>query len=180
MINPSPSRFRREPESSSRWLPTHQKRAGLGVWTAGRSHQARSAIKAWKRSAPFDRATLAGFAAAVADLVRAWSPILPAGMLVTVPPQGASTPGPYAARGLGQAVADALGVPFAEILTRTDRKRWHGPHHALRQAPFVCTVPATAPTMVVIVDDLVTTGATGDPGRRGGRLRVRVLGSLKP
>lgn len=160
MMNPSPGRFRRDPESSSRWLPTHQKRAGLGVWTAGRSHQARSAIKAWKRAAPFDPATLVGFAAAVADLVRAWSPILPAGSIVTVPPQGASAPGPYAARELGRAVAEALGLPFAAILSRTDRKRWHGPHHALRQAAFVCTLPEPAPTMVVIVDDLITTGRT--------------------
>ena len=60
----------------------------------------------------------------------------------------------------GEAVADALGLPFAEILSRTEPKRWHGPHHALRQAPFVCTLPEPAPTMVVIVDDLVTTGRT--------------------
>jgi hypothetical protein len=49
MITPSPRRFRRDPEPSSRWRPTHQRRAGLGVWAAGRSRQARSAIKAWKR-----------------------------------------------------------------------------------------------------------------------------------
>jgi hypothetical protein len=94
MLTSPPSRFRRDPESSSRWLPTHQKRAGLGVWSAGRSHQARSAIKAWKRSAPFDPAELAEFAAAVADLVRGLSPILPAGTIITVLPQGASAPTP--------------------------------------------------------------------------------------
>jgi hypothetical protein len=32
--------------------------------------------------------------AAVADVVRAWSLILPAGSIVMVPPQGASAPGP--------------------------------------------------------------------------------------
>jgi hypothetical protein len=64
----SPSRFRRDPESSSRWLPTHQKRAGLGVWTAGRSCQARTAIKLWKRNHPFDPGVLAGFSAAVVEL----------------------------------------------------------------------------------------------------------------
>jgi predicted amidophosphoribosyltransferase len=157
MITPSSSRFRRDREPRTRWLPVHQKRAGLGVWTAGRSRQARSAIKAWKRSAPFDPAALAGFAAA---LVRAWSPILPPGTIVTVPPQGASASGPYAARELGQAVANALGLPFAEMLSRTEPKRWHGPHHALRQAPFVCTLPYPAPTMVLIVDDLITSGRT--------------------
>jgi hypothetical protein len=160
MINPSPSRFRRDPESSSRWLPTHQKRAGLGVWTAGRSHQARVAIKAWKRTAPFDPAALETFATALVGLIRTWSPVLPPGTVVTVPPQGASAPGPYAARSLGQAVAAALGLPLVELLSRTEPKRWHGPHHALRQAPFVCRLPDPAPTMIVIVDDLVTTGAT--------------------
>ncbi len=160
MIPIPTSRFRRDPESSSRWRPTHQKRAGLGVWSAGRSQQARTAIKAWKRAVPFDPEALAGFAVAVADLVRAWSPVLPAGSIVTVPPQGASAPGPYAARALGLAVADALGLPFIEMLARTDAKRWHGPRHALRQAPFICSLPEPAPTMVVIVDDLVTTGRT--------------------
>jgi predicted amidophosphoribosyltransferase len=160
MIGPSPRRFRREPEPPGRWLAAHQKRAGLGAGAAGRSRQARAAIKAWKRTAPFDPAELAGFAAAVADLVRAWSPVLPPRTILTVPPQGASAPGPYAARELGRAVADALGLPFAEILSRTEPKRWHGPHHALRQAPFACKSPAPAPTMVLVVDDLVTTGRT--------------------
>ena len=157
---PAPSRFRREVEPRTRWLPCHQKRAGLGVWAANRSYQARTRIKAWKRSAPFDLTELAGFAAAVADLIRAWSPIVPSGTVVTVPPQGASAPGPYAAEALGRAVADILGVPFAEALGRTEAKRWHGPHHALRQAPFVCTLPDPVPTMVLIVDDLVTSGRT--------------------
>jgi hypothetical protein len=144
MLSPSPRRFRREPEPAGRWLAAHQQRAGLGVWTAGRSRQARAAIKAWKRSIPFDPAPLAGFAVAVADLVRAWSPIFPSGTILTVPPQGASAPGPHAARALGEAVAGALGVPFVEALDRTERKRWHGPHDSLRQAPFVCTYPFTS------------------------------------
>jgi hypothetical protein len=79
---PSPSRFRRDREPSTRWLPAHQKRAGLGVWTAGRSHRDRAAIKHWKRTAPFDPAALGTFAAALADLIRAWSPILPLGTLL--------------------------------------------------------------------------------------------------
>jgi orotate phosphoribosyltransferase len=103
---------------------------------------------------------MAEFAAAVAALVRAWSPILPAGTVVTVPPQGASAPGPYAAESLGQAVAAALGLPFVEVLTRTEPKRWHGPHASLRQAPFVAALPAPAPPIVLVVDDLVTSGRT--------------------
>jgi hypothetical protein len=46
----APGRFRRDPEPSSRWRPTHQSRDGLGVWTAGRSRPARTAIKARKRT----------------------------------------------------------------------------------------------------------------------------------
>ncbi len=156
---PSP-RFRRDPEPTSRWRPTHQARAGLGVWCAGRSQKDRLAIKAWKRSAPFDGGELEAFSLAVADLVRAWSPVLPSGTLVTVPPQGASAPGPYAALALGRVVAEALGLPLAEVLTRTDVKRWHGPHASLRQTPFACTLPEPAPILVLVVDDLVTSGAT--------------------
>jgi hypothetical protein len=132
----------------------------LGVWAANRSRAARARVKAWKRTHPLDPAALAEFAAAVADLVRAWSPILPAGTVVTVPPQGASAPGPYAALELGQAVAGALGLPLAEVLARTDVKRWHGPHSSLRQAPYACTLPDPAPPMVLVVDDLVTSGRT--------------------
>jgi hypothetical protein len=164
---PSPSRFRRDREPPGRSLASHQKRAGLGVWAANRSSAARAAIKAWKRCAcaksaisPFDPVKLAEFSAALAGLIRTWSPILPPGTLLTVPPQGASAPSPYAALALGRAVAEALGLPLAEVLTRTDVKRWHGPHHSLRQAPFACTLRDPAPTMVLIVDDLVTTGAT--------------------
>jgi hypothetical protein len=159
-IEPAPSRFRREPESSSRWLPTHQKRAGLGVWTVGRSHRDRYAIKSWKLAAPFDPITLAAFVTGLVGLIRAWSPVLPSGTLVTVPPPGASAPGPYAAAELGRLVAAELAVPFVEILSRADVKRWHGPHHSLRQGPFECLLPEPAPVMVLIVDDLVTSGAT--------------------
>jgi len=57
-------------------------------------------------------------------------------------------------------VAAALGVPFVETLTRTEPKRWYGPHRSLRQAPFLCTLPAPAPTMVSVVDNRVTSGRT--------------------
>jgi hypothetical protein len=71
------------------------------VPTTTATEQTRAAIKARKRTAPFDPAALAGFSAAVVALVRAWSPVLPAGAILTVPPQGASAPGPCAARALG-------------------------------------------------------------------------------
>jgi hypothetical protein len=110
---------------------------------------------------PFDEAMLTGFSAGLAGLIRAWSPILPAGTVVTVPPQGASAPGPYAADALGRGVAEALGLRFAEALGRTDSKRWHGPHHSLRQASFRWELPGgVVPPMILVVDDLVTSGAT--------------------
>src|SRR5262249_17330583 len=101
------------------------------------------------------RVDLAAFTAALEALIRAWSPVLPVETLLTVPPQGASAPGPYAALALGERVAEALGLTFAVILTRTDIKRWHGPHHSLRQAPFECTLSIPAPIIVLVVDDLV-------------------------
>jgi hypothetical protein len=102
MIEPSPSRFRREPRT--RWLPAHQKRARLGCWAVNRSYLARARIQRWKGTDPFDPEQLAGFAAAVAGLIRAWSPVLPPGTVVSVPPQGASPSGPYAAHALGQPI----------------------------------------------------------------------------
>jgi adenine/guanine phosphoribosyltransferase-like PRPP-binding protein len=156
---PSRARFRRA-EPSSRWRPVHQARAGLGVWCAGRSERDRAAIKRWKRTHPLNVDDLAEFAAAVADLVRAWSPVLPRGTVVTTPPQGASLGLPYAAEALGRCVSLNLGLPFIEALSRTEAKRWHGPHASLRQSPFVCRLPEPAPIMVIVVDDLLTTGAT--------------------
>src|SRR5262249_54868156 len=74
--------------------------------------------------------------------------------------RGIGPPGPYAADALCQAVADTLRLPFALMLERTEAKRWHGPHHSLRQAPFLCTFPEPVPTMILVVDDLITSGTT--------------------
>ena len=64
-------------------------------------------------------------------------------------------------RALGQRVAEALGLPFSgEVLTRTEPKLWHGPHASLRQTPYVCALPDPAPPMVLVVDDLCTSGRT--------------------
>ena len=158
--SPSTPVIRRYREPRTRWLPCHQKRAGLGVWAAVKSWQARNAMKRWKRTHPFDPALLSEFSGAVAGLIRAWSIVLPPGSVVTVPPQGASVGQPYAAEALGQAVADALGLPFTSMLVRSEPKRWHGPHASLRQAPYVATLPDSAPPLVVIVDDLCTSGRT--------------------
>ena len=62
-------------------------------------------------------------------------------------------------RALGQRVAEALGLPFSgEVLTRTEPKRWHGPHSSLRQAPYVAALSEPAPPMLLVVGDLCTSG----------------------
>jgi hypothetical protein len=72
MIEPSPARFARYREPRTRWLPAHQRRAGLGVWSANRSYAARSLLKRWKRAHPFDQTLLDFFSASLVDLIRAW------------------------------------------------------------------------------------------------------------
>jgi hypothetical protein len=140
---------------------THQKRAGLGVWCVNRSASDRTAIEVWKSAHPFDRGELERFASAVVGLIRAWSPVLPAGTVLTVPPQGASAPGPYAAEALGRRVAEALGLPFVPgMLRRTDRKRWHGPWHSRTQSDYRCDPPAPGTPMILVADDLATSGTT--------------------
>jgi hypothetical protein len=130
----------------------------LGVWAANRSFAARAQIKSWKRTHPLDPDALAEFAAALVSLVRAWSLVIPSGTVVTCPPQGASLGLPYAAEALGRCVSLNLGLPYTEVLARTEPKTCHGPHAALRQQPFVCTLPDPVPTMIVVVDDLITSG----------------------
>jgi hypothetical protein len=131
MVERSGRRFR---EPAGRFRSAHQARAALGVWACSRTRTDRSDVRAWKASLPFAEAPLADFAERLAQLIRTWCPVLPGGSLITVPPQGASAPGPYAARALGSAVAEILGVPFPEVLTRTEPKPWHGVIHALKQA----------------------------------------------
>jgi hypoxanthine phosphoribosyltransferase len=61
---------------------------------------------------------------------------------------------------LGERVAEALALDFAEVLTRLEPKHWHGVIHALKQEPFVYNCTGPTPPMVLIVDDLATTGRT--------------------
>jgi hypothetical protein len=42
----------REPRGRS--LPSHQKRAGPGIWASARSRAARASVRRWRRSALFD------------------------------------------------------------------------------------------------------------------------------
>jgi hypothetical protein len=61
---------------------------------------------------------------------------------------------------LGQRVAEALDLDFTEVLTRSEPKQWHGVIHALKQQPFVYNCTGPTPPMVLVVDDLATTGRT--------------------
>ena len=58
------------------------------------------------------------------SLIRAWSPVIPQGWVVTAPPAGASEGGPYPAGILGREVATRLGLDFQTCLARAKAK--HG------------------------------------------------------
>jgi predicted amidophosphoribosyltransferase len=53
-----------------------------------------------------------------------------------------------------------VGVPFLLMLGRTEPKRCHGPHAALRQAPFACALSDPSHSMILVLDDLATSGVT--------------------
>ena len=131
--------------------------AGLGVLAATRDTDSRHAILRWKRAPSEDPAETARMAAAVVAVIRHYLPTLPAGAVVTVPPQGASAPGPYFAPYLARAVAAALGVPYRELLGRTDEKHFHGPWWSYQQTAYALTASAPA---VLVIDDLITSGHT--------------------
>jgi hypothetical protein len=147
-------------EPAGRFRYAHQARSALGVWCVTRSRADRAAIVGWKSTVPFDPELLAGFAAGLAGLIRAWSPVLAPSAAVTTPPQGASLGGPYAAEALGRAVAEALGLFYIPMLRRTDGKLYHGPWDSRRQAPYVVEMPDPPPGLIVVVDDLATSGTT--------------------
>jgi hypothetical protein len=136
------------------------------VWCANTAAERRDAIKAWKRSFSFDDRQCAEFAEDTANLILEWSGCVFVGRVaVTVPPRGASLFGdsagwPYAAELLARAVADRLGFPFVPGPLRTDTKRHHGPWWSLKQAPYVFDVPDQKPCMILVVDDLITSGTT--------------------
>lgn len=153
----------REPDLSepvARSNASSQRRAGLGVWSASRAKSDRARIVGWKKSAPYDPEEAAFFATAIADVTREWCEVFTPRVFVTVPPQGASHPAPYAAAILARRVADSLGLPFFDVITRTDRKRHHGPWNALKQSPFITSGLPRGRDVAIVVDDLITSGAT--------------------
>lgn len=146
-------------EPEGRKLPSHQKRARLGTWAVRRDVEARKRIIGWKGDGQPTGAFLDGVAEDLVGLIRQWSPILPAGTVVTIPPQGASYPGPYAALAIGKLVAEDLDLDLVETLTRKGVKRWHGPQFSREQEPYEAAVEGDPP-IVLVVDDLLTSGTT--------------------
>lgn len=154
-------RLYREP--AGRFRPSHQARSALGVWACSRARADRSALMGWKSVPPYDPGQAVVFGRALADLIQRWSPVLPTGAIVTVPPAGASAARgmPYAAALIGQATADALRLRYVPTLARTDHKGRHGPWAAREQAAFrVLALPDPRPAMVLCVDDAATSGRT--------------------
>ena len=154
-----------------------QRRAGLGVLTVTRDAESRRRIVAWKLAADEDGEQTAALADELAALVNQALPVRPSGCVLTIPPQGASWPGPYYARLLARRVATRLALPLVEMIERTDAKHYHGPHAALEQTP--CALKTTVPAAIVL-DDLITSGRTMAlmPRRAYGRQKSRLGVSL--
>jgi len=101
---------------------------------------------------------------ALADLLPAL-PTLPAGpaLVVPIPPARGRRPGPHLASALARALARRSGLPYARLLTTT---RLAAEQHGLavadrrRNVDGLFTTRAGVPATVVLVDDLITSGAT--------------------
>lgn len=134
------------------------RRAGLGVMTCRNDpHSRRELIREKLGNEPSGAVTTRA-ATELVSLIREWAPTLPPRTVVTCPPQGASWPRTYLAEQIAKHVATSLTCPFETLLTRTDQKTHHHPMAALAQSAFTAK-PTTAET-VIVVDDLLTSGAT--------------------
>jgi len=146
-------------ESEVRRKASSQRRAGLGVWATSRHSADRTRIVQWKKGPGYGGAEV--FAAAIVALIREWGgEAHPPQAFVTSPPQGASCPRPYAAELVAREVAALLRLPYITSLCRTDAKRWHGPWHARGQSAYRALDLPSHLTLALVVDDLVTSGAT--------------------
>jgi|GEM_PF-1211760 len=134
------------------------RRAGLGVLSVANDVHSRRRIIRAKSNPTGDEAEIGKFAVDIERVIRHWLPCLPAGCVVTCPPQGASWPRDHFAERLAKAVAGLLAIPFATLLERTGEKTGRGPFASLKQEPFKTI--GTAPPAVIVVDDLITSGIT--------------------
>jgi hypothetical protein len=134
-----------------------QRRAGLGVLSVHSDRATRDRVVAWKTRGEEDQDETGRMASELAALMRQAIPVPPSGCVLTIPPQGASAPGPYFARALGRRVANATGLPLVEILQRSGVKEFHGRRASLAQRAY--SVSMTVPA-VIVIDDLITSGNT--------------------
>lgn len=136
-----------------------QRRAGLGVLAAVCDNRSRQHALSWKAAPVIDADRCSKYADLIAEVIRHWLPHPPDGCVVTVPPQGASYPGPYYAAELARAVATRLKLRFRFTLNRQTAKTHHGRLASLTQGDFVFATKLPPPAAIVI-DDLITTGTT--------------------
>ena len=157
-LRPAAEPFGARARPTPRPLGVHQRRAALGVWCLTTAAAEREAIIRAKRDGgDFDAALADRLARQLAELIREWAPVLPAGCIVTCPPQGASAPGPYLAGQLARQVGLALDLDALTCLRRTDRKRWHHPREAMKQKRFRTII---VPDVAIVVDDMLSSGTS--------------------
>lgn len=146
---------------SNRRRPAALAAAGLGAFAATRDAADRANVQRWKTNPPFCPRWGDHFAESLAEAIAAVAPTLPPGTIVATPPQGASHGADFAASCLAQFIANRFGATYRPgLLNRTDRKRYHGPEASLRQTPYRCSEVESRPPLVLVVDDLATTGTT--------------------
>ncbi len=144
-------------------LGYHVARAGWGTWAAAYLRDPQTDpryldFRRWKQD-PNGRADFLDKAAgAIVALIRAWSPLLPSGWIVTTPPAGATEGRTYPAGVLGREVAARLDLDFLTTLQRGGAKQHHHPLESLRQEPY--TVAVVPPAVALIVDDFISSGTT--------------------
>lgn len=106
--------------------------------------------------------TTAAFAGELADAGREVFGGYPPRALVTATPQGASAYSgqPYAAGFLAREVAASLDLDCATLFEPFTARRHHGRHYKADEAALLRADAGPVPELVLVVDDVVTSGAT--------------------
>ncbi len=143
---------------------SHEGRSILGVFACTINLREREQLIAWKTTpvgGGFDPIPMARYATALERLVGMMTGrCFPPRTIISTPPQGASSPGPYAASAIAHEVGARLGLEVIEALDRTDAKSHHGPWSSRAQTPYRVRDLTERPGLVVIVDDLITSRTT--------------------
>lgn len=119
----------------------------------------------------------------IADIVAEAVAVPAADALVPVPPVRARElwRGHNPARGLALALGQAWGIPAVSLLVRAEGRPQRGlrPHERRRNVAGAFTAAGRAPAIVLLIDDVYTTGATVSAAaqalRRGGAVRVEAV-----